>query len=59
MINRTTIIYGAAFALVLFIAGWLTGMGGSFFANLISSLILGASAALSFAFIKKYGKPKE
>jgi hypothetical protein len=59
MIDRKTIMYGLTFAAVLFVAGWVTGMGGSLIANLITSLILGGCAALSLAFIKKYGKPKE
>jgi hypothetical protein len=44
---------------VLFVAGWITGMGGDLIANLLTSLILGGCAAVSLAFIKKYGKPKE
>lgn len=59
MFDHKTINYGLAFAAILFVAGWLTGIGGSFFANLLSSIVLGASAAVSLAFIKKYGKPKE
>lgn len=53
------VIYGVAIFVILFIAGWATGMGGSFLANLIGSFVLAVSAAASFALIKKYGKPKE
>ncbi len=59
MFDRKTLLYGLTFAAVLFVAGWITGMGGGLIANLITSLILGGCAAVSLAFIKKYGKPKE
>jgi hypothetical protein len=59
MFDRKTIIYGLVLATALFFAGWLTGMGGPFWVNLFSSIFLGAAAAVSLAFIKKYGKPKE
>jgi hypothetical protein len=57
MFDRKTILYGLIFAAVLFVAGWVTGIG--LMMSLINSLILGACAAVSLAFIKKYGKPKE
>ena len=59
MFDRKTIQYGLTFAAVLFVAGWITDMGGSLITNLLTSLILGGCAAGSLAFIKKYGKPKE
>lgn len=59
MFNRKTIVYGLSFAAILFVAGLATGMGGGVLTNLISSLVLGGCAAVSLAFIKKYGKPKE
>ncbi len=59
MFDRKTLLYGLTFAAVLFVAGWITGMGGGSVANLLTSLILGGCAAVSLAFIKKYGKPKE
>ena len=57
--NAFIVIYGLAIFVILFIAGWVTGMGGSFLANFIGSLILAVSAAVSFALIKKYGKSKD
>lgn len=59
MFNHKTLRYGLSFAAVLFIAGWITGMGGGFITNILSSLILGGCAAVSLAFIQKYAKPKE
>ena len=59
MFDRKIIQYGLTFAAVLFVAGRITGMGGSLITDLLTSLILGACAAVSLAFIKKYGKPKE
>jgi hypothetical protein len=57
--NPFILIYGSAIFVILFIAGWITGMGGSLLANIIGSLVLAVSAAVSFALIRKYGKPKE
>ncbi|MBL4749209.1 MAG: hypothetical protein JKX71_01260 [Amylibacter sp.] len=59
MIDRKTILYGLTIAAILFVAGWVTGMGGGLITNLLSSLFLGGAAAVSLAFIKKYGKPKD
>jgi hypothetical protein len=53
------LLYGSAIFVILFIAGYVTGMGGSFLANLIGSFVLALSAATSFALIKKYGKSKD
>ena len=57
--NPFIVFYGVAIFVILFIAGWVTGMGGSLLANFIGSLVLAISAAASFALIRKYGKPKE
>lgn len=57
--NPFIVVYGVAIFVILFIAGWATGMGGSFLANFIGSLILAVSAAASFALIRKYGKSKD
>ena len=58
MIDRSLVYYGLFFAVVLFIAGYLTGMGGSFVMNLLTSVFLGAAIALSLALVKKYGGMK-
>lgn len=52
---REAAIYGVVVALALFFVGWITGMGGAFWANLAFSLAMGALAAVLFLAVKRYG----
>ncbi len=59
MVQRDTLIYGAVAAVAVFFIGWTTGMGGTFLANLIFSILMGVFAAAMFVLVKKYGKSKD
>ena len=52
---REAAVYGAVVALALFFVGWITGMGGAFWANALFSLAMGVFAAILFLLVKRYG----
>ena len=57
--TRQTLIYGATVFGAIFFVGWITGMGGSFVPNLLFGLAMGVLAAICFALVQRYGRPKE
>jgi hypothetical protein len=59
MFNRDAITYGLITTVAIFFVGWSTGMGGSFWPNVMFSIIMGLFAFVVFGLVKKIGKPKE
>ena len=50
-LNRDILIYGVVTFVAVFFIGWSTGMGGSFWPNLIFSALIGVFAGFCFWYI--------
>lgn len=53
MINQAT-KYGLVVFAAIFFVGWSTGMGGSFWPNLVFSVLMGLLASVCFQLVQKY-----
>ena len=52
------VIYGAVVAAVVFIVGFVTGMGGSLVPNAVFSLAMGVFAAFCMYLVQRFAGPK-
>lgn len=58
-LTKDMLIYGAVTFVAVFFIGWSTGMGGSFWPNLIFSALTGVFATIIFGFItQRMGRKK-
>ena len=55
MLNTPAVKYGALTGAAIFFVGWITGMGGSFWPNLIFSILMGIFAGVCFKIAVKIG----
>ena len=53
------VTYGLVVFVAIFIVGWVTGMGGSFWPNLIFSVLMGFLAGGCFVAARKLGGRRE
>lgn len=47
--------YGAVTGAVIFLVGWITGLGGSFVPNLVFSVLMGIFAGVCFVVATRLG----
>ena len=52
---RKAAIYGAVTGVAVFAVGWITGMGGGLFPNLIFGALMGTFASLCFVLAVHFG----
>ena len=50
-----SLTYGAVVFAGVFFVGWITGLGGSFFPNLVFSILMGLLAAICFSVFTRFG----
>ena len=53
---KQTIIYGIVVVSVIFFIGWITGMGGDFWPNIIFSGLMGVLAVIAIRVLIKIQK---
>ena len=53
---KQTIIYGIVVVLVIFSIGWITGLGGDFWPNIIFSGLMGVLAVIAIRVLLKIQK---